>query len=126
LLKYGLIPEFVGRLPIVVGLNELDEKALIRIMKEPKNALTKQYSTLLKLDDVDLKFKEEAIEFVAKRAITLKTGARGLRTIIESSMLDVMYKVPSDKTIKQIVVGVKDNKLNMEIIKENGKEKVAN
>jgi len=125
LIKYGLIPEFVGRLPIVVGLNELDEKALVRIMKEPKNSLTKQYTTLLKLDNVELEFKEEAVEFVAQKAIKLNTGARGLRTIIESSMLDVMYKVPSDKTIKKIIVGVKDNKLDMEIIKSEEQKQIS-
>ena len=125
LIKYGLIPEFVGRLPIVVGLNELDENALVRIMKEPKNSLVKQYTTLLKLDNVELEFEEEAIRFVAQRAIKLKTGARGLRTIIESSMLDVMYKVPSDKTIKKIIVGVKNNKLDIKIIKEDAKTQIS-
>lgn len=118
LIKFGLIPEFVGRLPIVVGLNELDEDALVRIMKEPKNSLVKQYTTLLDLDNVKLEFEDEAIRYVAQKAIKLKTGARGLRTIIESSMLDVMYKVPSDKTIKKIVVGVKNDKLDVKIIKD--------
>ena len=124
LIKYGLIPEFVGRLPIVVGLNELDEKALVRIMKEPKNSLVKQYTTLLKLDGVELEFEEDAIRFVAERAIKLKTGARGLRTIIESSMLDVMYKVPSDKNIKKIIIGVKGNKLDTKIIKNETKKQI--
>lgn len=117
LIKYGLIPEFVGRLPIVVGLNDLDENALVRIMQEPKNSLVKQYKTLLKLDNVDLEFEDEAIRFVAERAIKLKTGARGLRTIIENSMLDVMYKVPSDKNIKKVIIGVKNGKLDTKIIK---------
>lgn len=125
LIKYGLIPEFVGRLPIVVGLNELDEDALVRIMKEPKNSLTKQYTTLLKLDDVDLEFKDEAIRYVAQKAIKLNTGARGLRTIIENSMLDIMYKVPSDKTIKKIVVGVKDEKIDIETIRETADKQIS-
>ena len=125
MIKYGLIPEFVGRLPIVVGLNELDESTIIRIMKETKNSIVKQYTTLLKLDNVELEFEEESIRFVAQRAINLKTGARGLRTIIESSMLDVMYKVPSDKNIKKIIVGVKSNKLDMKIIKNETKKQIS-
>ena len=125
LIKYGLIPEFVGRLPIVVGLNDLDEDALVRIMKEPKNSLTKQYTTLLKLDNVDLEFSEEAIRHVAQKAIKLNTGARGLRTIIENSMLDIMYKVPSDKTISKVVVGLKDDNLHMGIIKNETNKQIS-
>ncbi len=117
LIKYGLIPEFVGRLPIVVGLNELDENALVKIMKEPKNALIKQYKTLFKMDNVDLDFQNSAIRYIAKRAITLNTGARGLRTIIEENMLDTMYKVPSDRSIKKVIIKADDDKLIVETVK---------
>lgn len=115
LIKYGLIPEFVGRLPIAVGLDELDEKALVRILTEPKNALIKQYGKLLSIDGVKLHFEQEAVKLIAKQAIELGTGARGLRTIIEKSMLDTMFNVPSDKTIEKIVVKAVNGKLKYEI-----------
>ncbi|MBR4745358.1 MAG: ATP-dependent Clp protease ATP-binding subunit ClpX, partial [Clostridia bacterium] len=115
LIKYGLIPEFVGRLPIAVGLDELDEKALVRILTEPKNALIKQYGKLLNIDGVKLHFEQEAVKLIAKQAIELGTGARGLRTIIEKSMLDTMFNVPSDKTIDKIVVKAVNGKLKYEI-----------
>jgi ATP-dependent Clp protease ATP-binding subunit ClpX len=102
--KFGLIPEFVGRLPIIVTLNELSENALIKILKEPKNAITKQYKQMFLLDGINLEFKESALLEVAKKAINLKSGARGLRTILEDSMLELMYKTPSDKNIKGIVL----------------------
>ncbi|NLZ66068.1 MAG: ATP-dependent Clp protease ATP-binding subunit ClpX [Clostridiaceae bacterium] len=95
LLHYGLIPEFVGRVPVVVALTELDEDALVRILKEPRNALLKQYRKLLRYDDVELFFDDDAIAAIAKKALDLKTGARGLRTIIEGLMLDIMYEAPS-------------------------------
>ena len=104
LIKFGLIPEFVGRVPIVVGLNALDEKALVKILSEPKNALTKQYKTQFKIDDVDLEFEDTALEAVAKKAIQLNTGARGLRAILEDLLLDMMYDIPSDKTIERVVI----------------------
>lgn len=104
LIKFGLIPEFVGRLPIVVSIDELDEPALIRILSEPKNALTKQYKKLFGLDNVDLVFNPDALKAVAQKAIKLKTGARGLRSILEDIMLDIMYSIPSDKTITKVVV----------------------
>ncbi len=104
LITFGLIPEFVGRLPIVVGLDNLNEDALIQIMQKPKNAITKQYKQMFKIDGVDLEFEPSAISAVAKKAIELKTGARGLRTILEDSMLDLMFLAPSDKTIKKIVL----------------------
>ncbi len=103
-IKFGLIPEFVGRLPIAVGLSPLDEKALVKILTEPHNSLIKQYKKLMQLDDIELEFKPDAVEAVAERSIELKTGARGLRSIIESVMLDFMYTAPSDKTIKKIVI----------------------
>src|SRR5213592_2712541 len=104
LLKYGLIPEFVGRLPICATLDELDEKALIRIMTEPKNALIKQYEKLLAFDKVKLRFTDNAIVAVARKAHKQKTGARGLRSILEAVMLDVMYEIPSQREIRECVI----------------------
>ncbi len=104
LLKFGLIPEFVGRVPVTVSLQELDEEALIRILKEPKNALLKQYHYLLKLDGVRLEFEDEAIALIAKKALARKTGARGLRAVIEGIMLDVMFELPSLEGVERCVV----------------------
>lgn len=104
LLKYGLIPEFVGRVPVVVSLHELDEEALVRILVEPKNALVKQYKKLFELDEVDIEFEEDALKAVAKMAIDRKTGARGLRSILENTMLEVMYEIPSREDIKKCIV----------------------
>ncbi|WP_100331757.1 ATP-dependent protease ATP-binding subunit ClpX [Bacillus xiapuensis] len=104
LLKFGLIPEFIGRLPVIASLEQLDEEALIEILTKPKNALVKQYQKMLELDDVELKFEEEALREIAKKAIERKTGARGLRSIIESIMLDVMYDLPSREDIKTCVI----------------------
>ncbi len=104
LIKYGMIPEFVGRLPIVATLDSLDEKALERILIEPKNAITKQYIQMFKMDGIDLIFEPEAIMAVAKKAIELKTGARGLRTILEERMLDVMYSCHFENDIKKITI----------------------
>lgn len=104
LLKYGLIPEFVGRVPIVVSLHELDQEALVRILKEPKNAIIKQYQKMLKLDEVDLEFEEDALVEVSKMAIERKTGARGLRSILESIMMEIMYEIPSRDDIKKCIV----------------------
>ena len=99
LVKFGLIPEFIGRVPITVSLDLLDEKALVRILSEPKNALIKQYQKLFELDDVKLEFTLEALEEVAKFAVERKTGARGLRSILEGAMMDLMYEVPSDNNV---------------------------
>ena len=104
LIKYGLIPEFIGRVPITVGLNALDETALVNIMTEPKNALIKQYKKLIGIDNVDLEITDEAVRAVAKRAIELKTGARGLRTILEGLMLDTMYDLPSLADVEKVVI----------------------
>jgi ATP-dependent Clp protease ATP-binding subunit ClpX len=104
LIKFGLIPEFIGRLPVIATLEELDEKALIEILKKPKNALTKQYQKLFEYDGVTLEFEEDAIEAVAKEAIKRNTGARGLRAILEQSMLEVMYELPAKTDIKKCVV----------------------
>jgi len=104
LLKYGLIPEFIGRLPVIASLDELDEKALIRILTEPKNALVKQYQQLLLLDNVKLKFTEGSLKAIAERSIKKKAGARGLRAILEEVMLDVMYEIPSSKGVKECII----------------------
>ena len=104
LVKFGLIPEFVGRVPINVSLEGLDKEALIRILKEPKSALVKQYQKLFEFDDVELTFEEDAIEAIAEKAMERKTGARGLRSIMESVMMDVMYRIPSDETITQCII----------------------
>ena len=98
-MKFGLIPEFIGRVPVTVSLNLLDRAALVRILTEPKNALTKQYQKLFELDDVKLEFTQDAIEKIAELAVERKTGARGLRAIMESVMVDLMYEIPSDSTI---------------------------
>ena len=104
LLKYGLIPEFVGRLPILATLTELDEDALVQILSEPRNALSKQYEKLFSMDRVKLRFSEGALRAVARRALKQKTGARGLRTILEEVMLDLMYDVPSSTGIREVVI----------------------
>ena len=104
LTKFGLIPEFIGRVPVSVSLDFLDEKALERILTEPKNALIKQYKKLFELDGVELKFTDEAINTIAKKAVERKTGARGLRAILENAVMDIMYETPSDETIKECIV----------------------
>ena len=104
LLKYGLIPEFIGRLPVVATLHDLEVDHLVQILKEPKNALIRQYEKMFELDNVKLTFNKEAIHTVAKEAIKRKTGARGLRSIIENSMLDLMYEIPSDPDIKEVEI----------------------
>ena len=104
LLKYGLIPEFIGRLPIVATLDELDEAALVRILCEPKNALVKQYQKLFDMENVTLKFTDSAMVAVAKEALKRKTGARGLRSILENAMLDVMYDIPSQDRVREVVI----------------------
>ena len=106
LVHYGLIPEFVGRLPIVATLEELDEEALIRILKEPKNALVKQYKKLFSLEGVDLTIREEALRAVAKKAMERKTGARGLRSILEHALLETMYELPAMTGVREVVVDV--------------------
>lgn len=104
LLKFGLIPEFVGRLPIVVTLDSLDESALISILSEPKNALVKQYTKLFNLDNVELEFTQEALKAIAQKAIERKTGARGLRSIIEDVMTDIMFDIPSNERINKVII----------------------
>ena len=104
LIKFGLIPEFVGRVPVVVALDSLDEEALVRILREPKNAIIRQYQALFSLDEVELEFTEYAVREVAKKSFERKTGARGLRSILESVMNEVMFEIPSDDTISKCII----------------------
>ena len=103
LVKYGLIPEFVGRLPVISNLHELDEDALVRILKEPKNALVNQYKHLFEIDNVELNFRDEALKEIAKQAISRKTGARGLRSIMEDLLMETMFELPNDDLEKVII-----------------------
>ena len=104
LVKFGMIPEFIGRVPVTVALDILDEDALVRILQEPKNALTKQYQRIFELDGVELEFEKEALEVIAKRAVEQKTGARGLRAIMENIMMDTMFRAPSDESILKCII----------------------
>ena len=113
LLKFGLIPEFIGRLPVLVTLNSLDEEALVKILTEPKNALTRQYAKLLSFDDVELEFTPEALQAIAQQALGRKSGARGLRAIIEGVMMDTMYELPSMEGVKKCII-TKESVLNGE------------
>ena len=117
LVKYGLIPELVGRLPVITALEDLDEDSLVRILTEPKNSLVKQYEAMFRMDGVALKFTEESLRAIARKAIKRKTGARGLRGIMESVLTDFMFKIPSDETVTRIV-------LNEESIEEPEKVKI--
>jgi ATP-dependent Clp protease ATP-binding subunit ClpX len=127
LIKYGLIPEFVGRLPVVATLEELDEKALVEILIEPKNALTKQYQKLFGMEGVELDLREDALRAIAKRAMLRKTGARGLRTILENVLLDIMYDLPSMESVTKIVVDevVVTGETKPYVIYESSKESAA-
>ncbi|MBA2871646.1 ATP-dependent Clp protease ATP-binding subunit ClpX [Anoxybacillus calidus] len=122
LLKFGLIPEFIGRLPVITTLEQLDEEALIDILTKPKNALVKQYQKMLELDDVELEFEEEALKEIAKKAIERKTGARGLRSIIEGIMLDVMFELPSREDVKKCIITAETVRGNMppKLIRHDG------
>lgn len=124
LLKYGLIPEFIGRLPVMVTLEELSKEALVQIITEPKNAILKQYKKLLALDDVELEVEDEAIERIAEKAIERKTGARGLRGIMEDVMTDIMYEIPSREDVQKCIVSKEaiDKKVEPKLILENQKE----
>ncbi|MDX1777486.1 MAG: ATP-dependent Clp protease ATP-binding subunit ClpX, partial [Thermodesulfobacteriota bacterium] len=105
MIKYGLIPEFVGRLPIIATLDELEENALVDILVKPKNALIKQYTKMFEFENVKLKFQKEALLAVAREAINRKSGARGLRAILEDVMLEIMYDIPSQENVKECVIG---------------------
>jgi ATP-dependent Clp protease ATP-binding subunit ClpX len=104
LLRFGLIPEFVGRLPVIATMNELDESDLIRILREPKNALTKQYEKLFEYDQIRLRFTEGALTAIAKEAVKRKSGARGLRSVMEEAMLEVMFELPSQENVRECVI----------------------
>jgi ATP-dependent Clp protease ATP-binding subunit ClpX len=106
LLQYGLIPEFIGRLPVMVTLHQLDANALVRIIKEPKNAILKQYKKLFMFDNVELEIEDDAVVRIAEKAIERKTGARGLRSILEHVMNDIMFELPSRTDIKKVIVTV--------------------
>ena len=135
-MKFGLIPEFVGRLPVIATLKELDKQALIDIVTKPKNALIKQYQKLFELDNVQLEFEKEALEQIVEKAIERKTGARGLRSILEEIMRDIMFEIPSNPKIekciitKEAVINGEPPKIiinnNRETIKTNKSNKKAN
>ncbi|MCE7886294.1 MAG: ATP-dependent Clp protease ATP-binding subunit ClpX [Alphaproteobacteria bacterium PRO2] len=128
LLKYGLIPEFVGRLPVIATLEDLDEAALVSILTQPKNALVKQYQKLFEMEGATLKFSDDALSAVAKKAIERKTGARGLRSILENLLLDTMYELPDKEDIQEVVVNedtVKENKTPVYVIADTKKKKSA-
>ena len=126
LLKFGLIPEFIGRLPVVATLDSLDESALISILTKPKNALVKQYKKLLEMDGVTLDFEDDALKSMAKKALKLKTGARGLRSIMEETMMEVMFEAPSDSTIEKCIItnDCVQNNTAPHIIKRSTKSKI--
>lgn len=128
LIKFGLIPEFIGRLPVVATLESLDEAALMTILVEPKNALTKQYMKLFKMEGVDLEFEQSALLLIAKKALERKTGARGLRSIMEHALLDLMYELPSLKGLSKVIVdaGVIDHRSEPVLIYQNDQKKVEN
>ncbi|MEE8552776.1 MAG: AAA family ATPase, partial [Desulfobacterales bacterium] len=113
LIKFGLIPEFLGRLPVIATLDELNESALIRILKEPKNALIRQYKRLMEIEGVNLRLTDSALSAIASEATKRKSGARGLRAIMESCMMDIMYEIPSMENVKECVIG-EDTVLNKE------------
>ena len=128
LLKFGLIPEFVGRLPVIATLHDLDVPALVEILQQPKNALVKQYAKLFELEDVDLTFTDDALEAIAKKAIKRKTGARGLRSIVEAILLDTMFDLPSMDGVTEVVVDkdvVDGRKEPVRVVAGNGKKKEA-
>ena len=131
LLKFGMIPEFIGRLPVITTLNELDEDMLIQIMTQPKNAIVKQFESLMKMDGVKLELKEDALKEIAKLAVSQNTGARGLRSIIEDSLMDLMYKVPDQKNLYKVVINKeviakKSNPILIYSNKENSQKLMSN
>ncbi len=123
-LKFGIIPELVGRLPVITPLNSLDTDALIRILTEPKNAIIKQYTALMRMDGVALEYDAEALKAIADKAVEMDIGARGLRSIMEGIMTQVMYQVPSDKTIKRVIITAEcvTDGAEPAVIRENGGE----
>jgi ATP-dependent Clp protease ATP-binding subunit ClpX len=128
LLRFGLIPEFVGRVPVLATLEDLDEDALVQILSEPKNALVKQYQRLFEMEEVELTFHEDALKAIARRAIERKTGARGLRSIIESILLDTMFELPAMEGVEEVVISeevVTGSARPLYIYSEKKKEKEA-
>jgi len=127
LLKFGLIPEFIGRLPVIAALNDLDEAALIQILSKPKNALTKQYARLFEMEGVKLTFTEDALSAIAKRAIERKTGARGLRSIMENILLGTMFDLPGLDSVEEVVINreVAESKANPVYVYGKGKSEPA-
>ena len=128
LLKFGMIPEFIGRLPVCATLEELDEKMLIKIMKEPKNAITKQFEALFKMDKIELEIKNDALSEIASLAIKRKTGARGLRSIMENILVDLMFEAPDQKDLTKIIIynDVVKNKVKpILMFSEKNNEKIA-
>ena len=117
MIKFGLIPELIGRLPVIATLAELDEDALVNILTEPKNALVKQYQTLFEMEDVGLEFEEDALRSIAKLAMERKTGARGLRSIVERCLLDTMYALPDLKGVAKVVI-------NKEVVEKGDQPKL--
>ena len=115
--KYGMIPEFIGRLPIICTLNSMSEDMLVSVLKEPKNAILKQYQKLLSLDEVDLQFEDDALRAIAKKALERETGARALRAVIEEIMLDIMYEIPKDDDIGRVII-------TKEYVEEKGAPKI--
>ena len=111
LIKYGIIPELVGRLPVITCLEDLTKEALIKILKEPKNSLVKQYCKLFRLDDVELEFTDSALDLIAEKAVARKTGARGLKTIVENLLLDTMFDIPSENDVEKVTVTARNGKL---------------
>ena len=122
LIKYGLIPEFIGRMPIIATLNDLDEKSLIKILKEPKNSLIKQYRRLFEFENVELEFHEDALSEIAKKAINKKTGARGLRSILENILLKTMFDLPEVENVIKVTVDKASAKGEREPILAYGKK----
>ena len=104
LLRYGLIPELIGRIPVIVSVHQLTEDSLVSILKEPKNSLVKQYTKLFEMDDCEIEFTEEALRAVARKGLERKTGARGLRSILEKAMMEIMYEIPSDKNAEKCII----------------------
>jgi ATP-dependent Clp protease ATP-binding subunit ClpX len=128
LVKYGLIPEFIGRLPVVATLTELDEAALVQILSEPKNAITKQFSVLFGMEDVELEFRDDALSAIAHKAMERKTGARGLRSIVEGVLLDTMYELPSMDDVSKVVIDetvIKGESDPILIYENNNQDKAA-
>ena len=104
LLKFGLIPEFAGRLPVIVALEELSKEALLRVLLEPKNSVIKQYQKLMQFDNTELEFEQDALEEIVEKALDRNTGARGLRSIVENALMDIMYETPSDDSIEKVII----------------------